>query len=175
MESNKDYKYAEVLNCFLSNAIENLNGRVSLFSFRYLLDEYRDFLRLRKLCPRSGPAALRQLNPIHKKERNFSFFYNVCIDAIRVSTGDLDFNTAQKVSVFGAFLVRIFPHSDWIRGDAEYLSVFSPNVGKYRPENILIGTLFTQCKFSCFCVNHVFWCFFPLIWFWYMTILQRSI
>ena len=32
------------------------------------------------------------------------------------------------------FLVRIFPHSDWIRRDTPYLSVFSPNVGKYRPE-----------------------------------------
>ena len=32
------------------------------------------------------------------------------------------------------FLVRILPHSDWIRRDTSYLSVFSPNAGKYRPE-----------------------------------------
>ena len=32
------------------------------------------------------------------------------------------------------FLVRIFPYSDRIRRDTPYLSVFSPNVGKYRPE-----------------------------------------
>ena len=32
------------------------------------------------------------------------------------------------------FLVRIFPHSDWIRKDTSYLSVFSPNAGKYGPE-----------------------------------------
>ena len=32
------------------------------------------------------------------------------------------------------FLVRIFPHSDWTRRDTEYLSVFSPNAGKYEPE-----------------------------------------
>ena len=32
------------------------------------------------------------------------------------------------------FLVRIFPHSDWIRRDTKYLSVFSPNAGKYGPE-----------------------------------------
>ena len=31
-------------------------------------------------------------------------------------------------------MVRIFPHSDWIRRDAKYLSVFSPNAGKYGPE-----------------------------------------
>ena len=32
------------------------------------------------------------------------------------------------------FLVCIFPHPDWIRRDTEYLSVFSPNVGKYGRE-----------------------------------------
>ena len=31
------------------------------------------------------------------------------------------------------FLVCIFPHSHWIRRDT-YLSVFSPNAGKYGPE-----------------------------------------
>ena len=39
-------------------------------------------------------------------------------------------NIAEKVSVFGVILVAIFPHSDWIRRDAEYLSVFNPNAGK---------------------------------------------
>ena len=42
--------------------------------------------------------------------------------------------TAWKVSKYGVFLVRIIPHSDWIRRDTEYVSVFSPNAGKYRPE-----------------------------------------
>ena len=32
------------------------------------------------------------------------------------------------------FLVRIFPHSDWIQRDASYLSVFIPNVGKCGPD-----------------------------------------
>ena len=32
------------------------------------------------------------------------------------------------------FLVHIFSHSDWIRRDTKYLSVFSPNAGKYGPE-----------------------------------------
>ena len=35
------------------------------------------------------------------------------------------------------FLVRIFPHSDWIGRDTPYLSVFSPNAGKYGPEKTL--------------------------------------
>ena len=32
------------------------------------------------------------------------------------------------------FLVRVFPHSDGIRRDTKYLSVFSTNAGKYGPE-----------------------------------------
>ena len=32
------------------------------------------------------------------------------------------------------FLVRIFPHSDWIRRDTSYLSAFSPNAVKYGAE-----------------------------------------
>ena len=40
----------------------------------------------------------------------------------------------RHVSVLGIFLVRIFPHSDLIRSDKEYLSVFSPNAAKHGPE-----------------------------------------
>ena len=57
-----------------------------------------------------------------------------------------DNNTAWKVSVFGVFLVEIFLHSDWIRGDREYPSVFILYTRKYGPEKLRILTLFTQCK-----------------------------
>ena len=40
----------------------------------------------------------------------------------------------KSVQIRSFFLVRIFPHSDWIRRDKKYLSVFSLNTGKYRPE-----------------------------------------
>ena len=53
--------------------------------------------------------------------------------------------TAWKVSVFGVFLVSIFLHLDWIQRHTEYLSVFSPNAGKYGPEKLRIRILFTQC------------------------------
>ena len=46
-----------------------------------------------------------------------------------------NFKHALKVSLFWVFLVRIFPHLDWIRRDTLYLSVFSSNEGKYGPEN----------------------------------------
>ena len=42
--------------------------------------------------------------------------------------------SAWKVSVFRVILVRVFPHSDWIRRNTEHLSVFSPNAGNYGPE-----------------------------------------
>ena len=32
------------------------------------------------------------------------------------------------------FLVRVFPHSNWIRRDTPYLSVFNSNAEKHRPE-----------------------------------------
>ena len=35
------------------------------------------------------------------------------------------------MSVFRVILVRIFPHSNWTRKDTPYLSVFSPNAGKW--------------------------------------------
>ena len=44
------------------------------------------------------------------------------------------------------FLVCIFPHSDCIRKDTKYLSVFSPNEGKYGPEKTLcLGTFHAVC------------------------------
>ena len=56
-------------------------------------------------------------------------------------------HAAWKVLVFGVFLVRIFPHSDWIRRDTEYLSVFKPNMGKYGPGKLWMRTLFTNVTF----------------------------
>ena len=49
---------------------------------------------------------------------------------------------AREMSIFRVFLVRIFPHSDWIRRDTEYIFVFSPNAGKYGPEKRPIRKLF---------------------------------
>ena len=55
-------------------------------------------------------------------------------------------HTAQKVSVFGDFLVCVFPHSDWIRRDTLHLPVFSPNTGKYVPEKHRIRIFFSKCQ-----------------------------
>ena len=52
-------------------------------------------------------------------------------------------SAAWKLSAFGVFLVRIFPHSDWIWRDMKYLSIFNPNAGKYGPGKLRIRTIFT--------------------------------
>ena len=52
--------------------------------------------------------------------------------------------TGWKVSVFGVFLVRIFPHSDWIRRGTVHLPVFIPNWGKFGPEKLWIRIFFTS-------------------------------
>ena len=57
-------------------------------------------------------------------------------------------NTAWKVSVFGVFLVRTFPHSEWIWRDTPYLSVFSLNGGKFGLEKLRIWTLYVLKVFG---------------------------
>ena len=49
------------------------------------------------------------------------------------------FGTDWKVSVFGDFLVGIFPHSDWILRDTEYISVFGPNMENTDQKNSEYG------------------------------------
>ena len=55
---------------------------------------------------------------------------------------------------FGVFLVRIFPHLDWIRRFMEYLSVSSPSWGKYGPEKLWIRTRFTQWDLTVLCCDY---------------------
>ena len=43
------------------------------------------------------------------------------------------------------FLVRIFLYSDWIRRFTPWISVFSPNTGKYGPEITPYLDFFVQC------------------------------
>ena len=74
----------------------------------------------------------------HNDEPLNHFFFTLCN------------NTTWKVSVFGVFLVRIFPHSDWIQRaefSGPYFPAFSPNAEKYGPEKLRIRILFTQCNF----------------------------
>ena len=70
----------------------------------------------------------------------FDYFYWVCLHkesrfkkSVWVTISCLII-IAWKVSNREFFLVRIFPHSDWIWRGTPYLSVFSPNAGKYGPE-----------------------------------------
>ena len=66
---------------------------------------------------------------------NFLKFWKITFFAEHLRKTALKDNTAWKVPVFGVLLVRIFPHSNWMRRDTQYLSVLSPKSGKYGPEN----------------------------------------
>ena len=66
------------------------------------------------------------------------------------------------MSRFGVILVRIFPHSDWIWRNTEYLSVFSLNTGKCGPEQLQIPPHFMQCK-CCFLLVLSTYKYFSLI------------
>ena len=61
--------------------------------------------------------------------------------------------TARKVSVFGAFLVRIFPHSDWIWRDTKYLSVFSPKAGNKDQKNSEYGYFSSSDMVTSSCIQ----------------------
>ena len=56
--------------------------------------------------------------------RNFFLMTSVKLRSNIMAGNLLMIITAWKVSVFGVILVCIFAHSDWIRRDTEYLSVF---------------------------------------------------
>ena len=61
----------------------------------------------------------------------FSKFFPGCKKGLLDSTGYHYFLrsiAAWKVSIYGVFVVGIFPHSDWIRRDKESLSVFNPRI-----------------------------------------------
>ena len=54
------------------------------------------------------------------------------------------FKDWREVSVFGVFLVRIFPHLVWIQRFTKYISVFNSNERKCGPQKLQIWALFTQ-------------------------------
>ena len=56
-----------------------------------------------------------------------------CNDMLRIISNQYH-SLREKCPNMEFFLVRIFLHLDWIRRDTEYLSVLSPNTGKYGPE-----------------------------------------
>ena len=74
----------------------------------------------------------------------------IALSCLVISCGLIESSTSslrEKCPSTELFLVRIFPHSDWIRRNTKYLSVFSLNAGKYRPKQLRIRTLLMQCQF----------------------------
>ena len=81
------------------------------------------------------------------KNMKYLFLYKYCtikfvyVEVMSIVVEEIICHTLSKVSIFRVFLIRIFPHLDWIRRLAEHIFVFNPNVGKYRPEKLRIQTL----------------------------------
>ena len=77
------------------------------------------------MCPwlfPSSPCLLR--TSVYLKSQNYKvtcYFIYFC----------QVFNALWKVSVFGVILVRIFPHSDWIRSDTEMRIRITPNTDTF--------------------------------------------
>ena len=63
-----------------------------------------------------------------------------------ITSSDIFQNINLYMKKIRVFLVLIFPHSNWIKRDTPFLSVFSPNAGIYGPEKLLIRTFSTRCK-----------------------------
>ena len=72
-----------------------------------------------------------------------NYYCNISI--LRAFGGPVYVSHCVKSVHIRSFLVLIIPHSDSIRRDTEYHSVFNPNTGKYTPEKLRIRTLFTKC------------------------------
>ena len=68
------------------------------------------------------------------ERQNFFCFISKCSENVADTTFKHDIHCVKSTHI-RSFLVRIFPHSDLIRGDADYLSILSPNTGKCGPEN----------------------------------------
>ena len=85
--------------------------------------------------PHSFQSIYSQLLKQSLLENGIIYAVKLCMKSVRIRS----------------FLVHIFPHSDWIRGDTSYLSAFSQNAGEYGPEKLWIRTLFTQWRL-CFCM-----------------------
>ena len=75
---------------------------------------------------------------------SFQAFYTVLNVRENRLSAKLITITSWTLSAFGVFLVRIFPHLNWIWRDTPYLFVFSPNAEKYGPEKLRIQALFTS-------------------------------
>ena len=86
-----------------------------------------------------GPVIWRYV--VRYLQSCFVMFNSCYLSLFKYFKINWSFYIAWKVSKYGVFSDPYFP----VFGlNTEYLSVFSPNTGKYGPEKIRIWTLFTQ-------------------------------
>ena len=98
--------------------------------------------------------SLHECNLFDEVFQNSHFAENTRVFSTPSDIFDVPFHTASKVSVFGVILVRIFPHSDLMRRDTPYLSIFSPNTGNTDQNNSKHGHFLCSAIFVEHGVEH---------------------
>ena len=67
---------------------------------------------------------------LHLSQQYKSDFLKCAVGTITTFDFMVNILLGEKCPNTELFLVRIFPHADWIQRDTKYLFVFSPNAGK---------------------------------------------
>ena len=127
-----------------NNSFPNQNDRKSTHAFANrppIFKFKQEVLKFNRICV-SWSLPKTDLEMKFSKLENGtlkgSFFHNRNYLSLSHRIKNFEKNTTnstdRKMSIFRDILVSIFSHSNWLRKGTLYLSVFSPNEGKYGPE-----------------------------------------
>ena len=84
----------------------------------------------------------------HEKESNVISWWSFSLQCFAIIQ-----RTVWKVSKYGVISISIFPYSDWIRRITKWISVFSPNTGKYGTETTPYLDTFSRSDDKLWVVN----------------------
>ena len=109
---------------------------ISVYGVLNTLSEYTYFAYQKTLhhtlfCLFLKPLKAFSVSLIKNTSREHLSFWALKVPLIKEN---VEHSLHEKCPNTELFLVHIFLYSDWIRRDSPYLSVFSPNTGKYGPE-----------------------------------------
>ena len=109
---------------------------ISMYGVLNTLSEYTYFAYQKTLhhtlfCLFLKPLKAFSVSLIKNTSREHLSFWALKVPLIKEN---VEHSLHEKCPNTELFLVHIFLYSDWIRRDSPYLSVFSPNTGKYGPE-----------------------------------------
>ena len=122
-----------------------------------LLSKQVDVRKVLHLCVMKELTRKEKASRIQRKPIFWHFFmqwhFYFIYYFITLFTSSIKFDTAWKVSIFKVFLVRILPHSNWIRFDISPYSVRKRE--NTNQKSLRIETLFMQCEVLRFLSNRI--------------------